>query len=281
MRTDAIFYQLFAISPETFFLVLGKSADEARDLAAQYQYEALEFKETAHRADGVFLPKEEGEPLYFLEVQFYPLPSVFADILLKAYTYLKQHDPGQEFFAVVLFGSRDLEPEQLKPYQSLIDSGHLQRYYVDEMPEVANAPLGLSILYLLRPQTKGQMVATAKTLRARSETEIADAALRAKLVELMATILLSQWSKLTREEVQAMLQLGDIRKSRIYQEAMQEGREEGREQGREEGRKEGREEERRRSIRELAARKKSAKEIADLLGLELDLVRRIMAKKRR
>ena len=100
------------------------------------------------------------------------------------------------------------------------------------MPEVANAPLGLSILYLLRPQTKNKLVAAAKRLRARTETEIDDAALRAKLVELMATVLLSKLSKLTREEVQAMLQLGDIRNSRIYQEAMQEGRKEGREQGR-------------------------------------------------
>jgi predicted transposase/invertase (TIGR01784 family) len=165
MRTDAIFYQLFAISPETFFLMLGKSADEARDLAERYQYEALEFKETAHRADGVFLPKEEGQPVYFLEVQFYELPSVFADVLAKAYTYLKQHDPDQDFRAVVLFYHRGLEPKQLAPYQPLIDSGHLQRYYLNEMPEVANAPVGFSILYLLRPQTESQLVATVKALR--------------------------------------------------------------------------------------------------------------------
>ena len=48
--------------------------------------------------------------MYFLELQFYNLPSVFADILVKAYTYLKQHDPGQEFFAVVLFRTRDFGP---------------------------------------------------------------------------------------------------------------------------------------------------------------------------
>jgi predicted transposase YdaD len=72
MITDPIFYRLFATSPETFFLVLGMSADSAREMAARYQYEALEFKETAHRVDGVFRPKEPGLPLYFLEVQFYP-----------------------------------------------------------------------------------------------------------------------------------------------------------------------------------------------------------------
>jgi predicted transposase YdaD len=78
MITDPIFYRLFETSPETFFLLLGMSADMAKDMAARYQYQALEFKETSHRTDGVFLPKEPGLPLYFLEVQFYALPSVFA-----------------------------------------------------------------------------------------------------------------------------------------------------------------------------------------------------------
>src|SRR5207245_10500703 len=39
MITDPIFYRLFATSPETFFLVLGMSADSAREMAARYQYE--------------------------------------------------------------------------------------------------------------------------------------------------------------------------------------------------------------------------------------------------
>jgi len=94
MITDPIFYRLFATSPETFFLVLGMSADSARDMAVRYQYEALEFKQTAHRLDGVFQPKESGQPLYFLEVQFYPLPSVFANLLAKVYTYLKAARAG-------------------------------------------------------------------------------------------------------------------------------------------------------------------------------------------
>src|SRR5713226_4203318 len=117
MITDPIFYRLFETSPETFFLLLGMSVDLAADTAARYEYKALEFKETSHRVDGVFLPKEAGLPLYFLEVQFYPLPSVFADLLTKVYTYLKQHDPGQSFCGVVLFANRSLEPEELTPYQ--------------------------------------------------------------------------------------------------------------------------------------------------------------------
>src|SRR5439155_1780578 len=102
--------------PEAFFMLLGMTADAAKDTAARYQYQAIEFKETAHRADGVFLPKEAGLPIYFLEVQFYALPSVFADLLAKVFTYLKQHDPAQDFVGVVLFAGRSIEPAEAAPY---------------------------------------------------------------------------------------------------------------------------------------------------------------------
>jgi predicted transposase YdaD len=163
MITDPIFYRLFASSPETFFLVLGMSLDLARQMAARYEYLAQEFKETAFRADGVFRPKEAGLPIYFLEVQFYPLPSVYADVLAKVFTYLKQNDPGQPFCAVVLFSSRALEPAKLEPYRLLLDGGVLRPYYLDELPEVANAPLGLAILCLLL-KTEAQAPVTAREL---------------------------------------------------------------------------------------------------------------------
>src|SRR6478735_2699997 len=131
MITDPIFYRLFETSPETFFLLLGMPAEAASDMAARYQYQAIEFKETSHRTDGVFLPTEPGLPLYFLEVQFYPLPSVFADLAVKVYTYLKQPGPAA-------------------PYRPLLDTGLLRCFYLDEMPELSSAPLGLSILYLIR-----------------------------------------------------------------------------------------------------------------------------------
>jgi len=200
-----------------------------------------------------------------------------------------------------------LEPKELAPYQPLLDAGLIRRYYLDEMPEVAEAPLGLSILYLIR-QTESQAAATARALLARSKREIEDAALQADWVELIETVIIYKLPRLSREEVQAMLQVHDIRETRIYQEAKEEGRKEGIEEGiekerqrmlqvhdvretriyqeaKEEGRKEGIEKERQRSFEEklrsiskLAALKMSADDIADLLGLDLDLVRKEVAK---
>jgi predicted transposase/invertase (TIGR01784 family) len=243
------------------------SCDLAADTAARYEYKALEFKETSHRVDGVFLPKEPSLPVYFLEVQFYPLPSVYAGLLAKVYTYLKQHDPAQSFRGVVLFADRRLEPKELTPYQPLLDGGLIQRFYLEELPEVANAPLGLSILYLIR-QTESQAPATARNLIARARAEIEDEALRGDLIELIEAIIIYKLSRLSREEIQTMLQIHDIRESRVYQEAMAEGRKEGMEKGIETGA----------AIVRLAARKKSVAEIAAILGVDVELVNQTLAK---
>jgi predicted transposase/invertase (TIGR01784 family) len=200
--------------------------------------------------------------LYFLEVQFYDLPSVFAGLLAKVYTYLKQHDPGQSFCGVVLFASRSLEPKGLKPYQPLLDAGMVRRLYLEEMPELTNAPLGLSILYLIR-QSESQAPVTARTLVTRARVEVGDAGLRADLIQLIETVIMYKLPRLSRNEVHAMLQIHDIRESRAYQETMEEGLKKGMEKGI--------------AIAKLAAEKKSAAEIAAILEVDVELVRQLLA----
>ena len=75
--------------------------------------------------------------------------------------------------------------------------------------------------------------------------------------------------RLSREEIQAMLQVHDIRETRVYQEAKEEGLKEGMEKGMEK--------ERLRAISKMAARNMSAAEIADILGLDEQFVRQQMA----
>jgi predicted transposase/invertase (TIGR01784 family) len=265
MITDPIFYRLFATSPETFFLLLGMSTELAQAMAARYEYQALEFKETSHRADGVFLPKEPGLPLYFLEVQFYRSNAVYADLLVKAYTYLKQNEPSQPFCGVVLFADRSLEPEGLAPYQPLLDAGLVRRFYLDELPELGNAPLGLSILFLIG-LIESEAPTAANNLIARVRTEVDDAVLQADLVRLIETVIFYKFPHKTREELQAMLKIEDIRESHIWQEARAEGRKEGVEQGIQIAY----------AIAKLAAKNKSAAEIAATLKLDIETVNKAL-----
>jgi predicted transposase YdaD len=68
-------------------------------------------------------------------------------------------------------------------------------------------------------------------------------------------------------EVQTMLQVFDIRGSRIYQEAKEEGLKEGMEKGMEKGV----------AIARLAAEKKPVAEIAAILEVDVELVRQVLA----
>jgi predicted transposase/invertase (TIGR01784 family) len=262
MITDPLFYRLFETSPETLFLLLGMSTESAREMATRYRYQAIEFKETAHRSDGVFLPKEPSEMLYFVEVQFYRSPSIYVDLLAKVYTYLKHHDPGQPYRGVVLFASRALEPAAVEPCKPLIERGYVQRFYLDEMEELESAPLSLSILYLIS-QSEALAPAKARELITRVKAEIGDEALRKDLVQLIETVILYKLSHLSREEVQTMLQVQDIRETRLFKEIKEEGVKEGIDIAI--------------GITKLAAKKMPAEEIAATLKLDVELVRKTMA----
>ncbi|HEV3448040.1 MAG TPA: DUF2887 domain-containing protein, partial [Gemmataceae bacterium] len=118
-------------------------------------------------------------------------------------------------------------------------------------------------------QAESQAAVRARELILRTKQEIQDAALQHDLVELIETVVLYKLPRLSREEIQAMLQVHDIRETRVYQEAKEEGLKEGMEKGMEE--------ERLRAISQMAARNMSAAQIADILGLDEQFVREQMA----
>ena len=98
-------------------------------------------------------------------------------------------------------------------------------------------------------------------------------------------VMLGLLPRLGRKEIQAMLQLHDIRESKAYQEAREEGEEKGKEEGLKEGIEQGIEQERQRILQEkllaipkMASRKLSAADIAEILVLDLEVVSRELAK---
>ncbi len=220
MKTDALFYQLFARYPEAFFELQGQPGSVAR----LYDFASLELKETAQRIDGVFLPKTAGLPTYFVEVQFYRYPEIYANLLAKIYLYLKQNNPALDFRGVILFGSRSLEPRDLGPYQPLLDSGHVTRYFMDELEIAETMPLGLSVLQMVAC-TEDQAIVHGRHLIHRARREIDAPEEVQQLIQWIETVILCKLPMMNRKEIEAMFLVEDIRKSRVYQEALEEGRE--------------------------------------------------------
>jgi predicted transposase/invertase (TIGR01784 family) len=224
MRTDTIFYQLFLTFHSLLFELLGEPVDNA----AHYQFISAEIKEKAFRFDGIFMPDREDKPLYFVEVQFQNKPDFYWEFIAEINLYLNQYKPVQDWKAIALFAQHRFEVTSLTLYQQeLINSGRVIPIYLDE---VRSGSIGVGLIQLILAQDVQAPVLVQQLLQ-RARTEIADPLVTRDIIDLLETVLVSKFAQLSREEIQAMFLLSDIKQTRVYQEAKQEGRQEGRQEG--------------------------------------------------
>ncbi|MFM6011451.1 MAG: Rpn family recombination-promoting nuclease/putative transposase [Dolichospermum sp.] len=224
MHTDTIFYQIFLTFHTLLFEILGEPTENARD----YQFTSVEVKEKAFRFDGIFMTDNVEKPIYFVEVQFQPKPDFYWELIAEINIYLNQFKPVQDWQGVALFGKRSLDVGELTAYQQeLINSGRIKRIYLDQLPP---GSIGMGLIELIVSQ-EAQAPELVKTLIARTKTEVENDREKQGIIELLETVLLSKFSQLSRQEIEAMFLVSDIKQTRVYQEAKQEGRQEGRQEG--------------------------------------------------
>ncbi|UXE59961.1 MAG: DUF2887 domain-containing protein [Woronichinia naegeliana WA131] len=217
MHTDTIFYQLFLTFHSLLFELLGQPLAEAD----YYQFISEEIKEKAFRFDGIFIPNREDKLIYFVEVQCQPKPDFYWELLAEINIYLNQFKPVQDWKAVALFADRRFEVKNLTPYQQeLVNSDRIIRIYLDELP---TGSIGVGLIQLIVAQ-ESQAPVLVQELLQRAKTEIADAWVTRDIIDLLETVLVSKFAQLSRQEIQAMFLLTDIKQTRVYQEARQEGR---------------------------------------------------------
>ncbi|UXE62899.1 MAG: Rpn family recombination-promoting nuclease/putative transposase [Woronichinia naegeliana WA131] len=232
MRTDTIFYQLFLTFKPLLFELLGEPIANAE----YYQFTSREIKEKAFRFDGIFIPDREDKPIYFVEVQFQNKSDFYWEFIAEINLYLNQYKPVQDWKAVALFAQRHFEVTSLTLYQQdLMNSGRIIPIYLDE---VRSDSIGVGLIQLILAQ-ESQAPVLVQQLLQRAKTEIVDPLVTHDIIDLLETVLVSKFAQLSREEIQSMFLLSDIKQTRVYQEAKQEGRQEGRQEGLQEGRQEG------------------------------------------
>lgn len=216
MRTDTIFYQLFLTFPSLLFELLG----EPTGIADNYQFSSAEIKEKAFRFDGIFIPERQDMPIYFVEVQFQDKPDFYWELIAEINLYLNQYKPIQDWKAIALFAQRCLEVKSLTLYQQeLINNHRIICIYLDDLP---SGSIGVGLIQLIIAQD-AQAPLLVQQLLARAKTEIADPLMTRGIIDLLETVLVSKFAKLSREEIQSMFLLTDIKQTRVYQEAKQEG----------------------------------------------------------
>ncbi|QEQ01179.1 Rpn family recombination-promoting nuclease/putative transposase [Thermosynechococcus sp. CL-1] len=225
MRRDSLFYQLFAQLPQTLFDLLGREAPQG------YRFESVELKQTAFRIDGVFVPPDPSGTVYFCEVQFQRDNSFYERFFAEIFLYLRLYrHTFSDWQAVVIYPHRQAEQVSFEPYDVLVKSDRLRRVYLNELGSPAELPLSLALMQLM-VVPEAEMPRVARLLAQRSQTERAPN-LEA-IIELITTIVLYKFTKLSREEVLRMLGFTteELKRTRFYQEVYAEAREEGLQQG--------------------------------------------------
>ncbi len=137
----------------------------------------------------------------------------------------------------------------------------------NELAVPGESPPGLAILRLaMSPRTVTAELVSRLLRDAREDTDCERAAV---IVNLLEEVLIRRYHELDREEIRRMFKLHDIRKTRVWQEAVEEGREEGRAF------------ERRQLVKRLRANGQSMKAIAELMGISVTAVRRLIGREGR
>lgn len=98
-----------------------------------------------------------------------------------------------------------------------MESGQVRRVYLDELGDLRQQPLGLSLMLLTNVTSEAEAVEEARFLleQAREQSEQA-------IIDLVTTIIVYKFSNLSREEIEAMLGLNQ-QEPRAIREAKEEG----------------------------------------------------------
>ncbi|GCA74986.1 hypothetical protein MiTe_01814 [Microcystis aeruginosa NIES-2520] len=228
MKTDSLFYQIFLRFPDSFFDLIG----QPQPGAANYQFTSQEVKQLSFRLDGLFMPLREDiqQPLYLVEVQFQPDDTLYYRLFAELFLFLKQYQPPHPWQIVVIYPHRGVEREQSLHFGEILNLASVRRIYLDELPYGDNPSLGIGVIKLV-VESETAAVRTAQTLIERTREEITDQSSQRQLINLIESIIIYKFPQKSREEIEAMFGLSDLKQTRVYQEALAEGEEQGLQEG--------------------------------------------------
>jgi predicted transposase/invertase (TIGR01784 family) len=186
-------------------------------------------KEKAFRFDGIFSPKAEDKPIYLIEVQFQQKEDFYWEYLSEIYLYLNQYRPQQEWQAIAIFARRSYEPEPRSHVQEMLDCQRIQRVYLEDLLERETDSFAISIIQLIL-SSESQAVTMARQLGEKIEREN-NTEIQEQVLELIETVLVYKFPKLSRQEIEAMFTYSDLKQTRVYQEAREEGEQRGEQRG--------------------------------------------------
>ncbi|WP_107670129.1 Rpn family recombination-promoting nuclease/putative transposase [Cyanothece sp. BG0011] len=220
MKTDSIFYRIFLDYPQSFFDLIGESSAQENN----YKFSSVEVKQLSFRLDGLFLPTDENSnlPLYLVEVQFQADGNLYYRLFSEFFLFLRQYKPPHPWQMVVIYPSRKIEREQTIHFGGFLKLPNITRVYLDELGESTKNSLGIGMINLV-VESEEKSVSKAKKLIEKAQNQLIDEGTKRQLIDLIESIIVYKFPQKSREEIEAMFELADLKKTKVYQEAFTEG----------------------------------------------------------
>ncbi len=158
--------------------------------------------------------------------------------MAEIHLFLKLHPQTFDWRAVVIFPRPSAEPLETRLFRNLLGSDQVYRIYLNELPAESGDSVGLGLMRLIVMKQK-EAIAQAKDLLARVRQRSSTEPQFAAIMELIETVIVYKFPKLSREAIEEMLGLSELKQTRVYQDALQEGRQEGEQAGLLKGKLEG------------------------------------------
>ena len=144
----------------------------------------------------------------------------------------------------------------------------------EELDWVKTPTVGMGAVQLIvSPEKKA--VESAKELIERTKQTVSDAASQEDLIKLIETIIIYKLPQKSREELEAMFGLSELKQTKVYQEALAEGEAKGEAKGKAEGEAKGKVEGKMEAVPRLLKLGLTVKQIAKALELPLEQVQQI------
>jgi predicted transposase/invertase (TIGR01784 family) len=172
---------------------------------------------------------------------------MFAEIGL----YLVQHRDTFDWRAVTIFPRRSLEPKDSHRHRTLLGGEQFTVIYLEDLLNIQSELLGIQLMQMIVSKPKESQSYVQQIVdRFKDMSDPQNQA----IIELVCTVMVYKFPELSREAIEAMFSVSELKQTRVYQEALDEGRVEGRVEGLAEGRVEGRFEGRREEAQSLILR---------------------------
>jgi predicted transposase/invertase (TIGR01784 family) len=217
MKRDTLYYQIFKEFPELLFLLTGAPPQNA----AGYRFSSVEVKEPTFRIDGVFEPLvlDGTGTMYLAEVQMQPDPRLYERTFAELFAlFYRSRELYNDWKCVMFYLSRSTEQKVTHPYRALLESDQVQVIYLDEVGNIRDLPLIMSLAVLPTVPPK-KAPAEARDILARAKEQPEQYAV---IVELVTRVMSYMFIDQSPQEIDQMLDI-QFEETRVYKDTFAKG----------------------------------------------------------